>query len=518
MKLAEIKSLGEYGVISDRQAWALPPNAFTSGRNFRLANDIVFAYNGTTDLWTPVTPFNAGFIEAVKSGSDTFYLIAGRSAVYAFDGLAFFDVTSTAGYSALGIDDELLWQSCKVGVIPVLNNRQHYPEFWAPQSTSQILQPLPFDSTNTWQDKGFHAKLMRAHGNFLFALGLVEGGIELPNMYRWSHPADINGLPFSWDEADLSTLASKESIGGSSGSIVDGKSLRDAFAIYSQNAINILTYTGDEFVFARREMSSSYGLLSRNCVVEVQGSHIFLTDGDILVNDGNSLRSIIHNKMRKKLVSSISTENFERSFAIANYAKKEAWFCITEEDTELPTLAFIYNWEEDKISLRDLDGKTAFLTYGPKLSQPLTWNNMTFTWQEWSDSWDSNSNTPFTNILIGVDRTTSIVNTPEINNSDYNTVLERTDLILEDAREITSIIRVYPHVICDGPVLIRFGSQDFTGGPVRWKDEVSFNPNTDRKIDVRTTGALHAWRIQSVGTAQFSLSGIDIEYINNGRR
>ena len=517
MNLLQIKNLGEFGVISDVQAWELPINAFTNGRNYRMSNGMVFTFNGASDIWFPVSPINVGYIDLVKNGNDTFYLLIGNDAAYAFDGNGFYDVTSAAGYT-LGTDDELFWQGCKLGVVPIINNRQHYPEYWSPQSISQILQPLPFDSTNTWAQKGYHAKIIRAHGNFLFALGLIEGGVELPTSYRWSHPADNNGIPFSWDETDLSTLASKESIGGSSGNIVDGKSMRDSFIIYAESAIHNLTYTGDEFVFNRRPLSESYGLLATNCLVEVQGRHIFLTDGDILVNDGNSLSSIIHNKMRRKLISSIGTANFQRSFAIANYAKKEAWFCITEEDATLPTLAFIYNWEEDKISLRSLNGKTPSMTYGPKLSSPLTWANVPFTWEEWTSSWDFNSNTPFTNILIGVDRNTGIVNSPEINSEPYDTLLERTDLVIDSTYDITTIIRVYPHIVCDGQVLVRFGSQDFTGGSVRWKDAVLFEPSKERKIDVRTTGALHAWRIQSVGNASFSLSGIDIEYTNNGRR
>jgi len=68
------------------------------------------------------------------------------------------------------------------------------------------------------------------------------------------------------------------------------------------------------------------------------------------------------------------------------------------------------------------------------------------------------------------------------------------------------------------PMRIRVGSQDRAGGVVRWKDWVEFDPSTDRKIDVRTTGALHCYRIESIGTGKFRFAGIDIEYEVDGVR
>ena len=65
---------------------------------------------------------------------------------------------------------------------------------------------------------------------------------------------------------------------------------------------------------------------------------------------------------------------------------------------------------------------------------------------------------------------------------------------------------------------IQIGSQDYAGAPVRWKQETTFNPQTQRKIDVRTTGELHCWRIKSIDGDSFEMSGMDIEYENSGAR
>ena len=52
-----------------------------------------------------------------------------------------------------------------------------------------------------------------------------------------------------------------------------------------------------------------------------------------------------------------------------------------------------------------------------------------------------------------------------------------------------------------------------------WKPEVVFDPNADRKVDIRTTGVLHAYRIIARDVkSDFKISGMDILYVPAGRR
>jgi hypothetical protein len=53
---------------------------------------------------------------------------------------------------------------------------------------------------------------------------------------------------------------------------------------------------------------------------------------------------------------------------------------------------------------------------------------------------------------------------------------------------------------------------------VSWKPGQLFNANTQRKIDIRSTGKLHAWRISSITDTPFDIEGFDIEYTMNGLR
>ena len=78
---------------------------------------------------------------------------------------------------------------------------------------------------------------------------------------------------------------------------------------------------------------------------------------------------------------------------------------------------------------------------------------------------------------------------------------------------------MYPLIEGTGVVKMRFGSQQYAGGPVRWaSDFIDFRPGEQRKIDIRTTGELHAYEIKAEENNFFDLTGMDIEFNTAGVR
>jgi hypothetical protein len=66
---------------------------------------------------------------------------------------------------------------------------------------------------------------------------------------------------------------------------------------------------------------------------------------------------------------------------------------------------------------------------------------------------------------------------------------------------------------------IQLGSQMYPGGPVSWKAPVEYAPGNDRKVDIRSSGSLHAYRIMATDVdANFILTGLDFEYTQAGGR
>lgn len=519
-KLAYYKELGATLVSGDVDPSNLPDSAISYGFNFRTQDDKILSYNGKTALYTPSSNFYAGIIDYLFVNGSTFFVLLGRSYAYVYNGVSWYDI-SPSGMS-MTANQELEWTATRLGNIPVYNNPNYFPLYWSPQQTSQVLQHLKFDPSNTWQAKNYKCKSMRAHKNFLFALGLTEGSNVYPYAYRWSHPADNNGLPPSWDETSLSYIASKEQLAGSGGDIVDGQSLRDAFCIYSKNAINILNYVGGEFIWNAQPMSGYFGLAANNCIAEYKGMHYFLTDGDILRNDGNSLESILTGKFRRKLAATLSNSNYENCFALAVPNQNEVWFFIVEEGSTYPSIAYIYNIKTDTVSLREVSGITR-ATYAPKVASDDSWDSgysASATWDsEFVEAWDTTMYSPFKSYVMGCGQSNSAIYTLDETSDSYNTLLYRTDWIPDsEISSASTILNVYPKIKSSGTVLIQVGSQSHVGANVDWKPAIEFNPNTQRKIAMRTTGKCHAWKILSVGNYAFSMSGLGIEYTYAGTR
>ena len=521
-KRLPIHNIGSKGLNTDISPWDLPLDYVTFGFNFRVKNGSMLTSGGHADWSVSPLSFNPGLIMHISTPSGDYWLIPGRSAVSVFDGATWNDVSSTEGYAGIGIDDELLWSGCMLGQIPVINNPQANPEYWSPQSPGQIMQALPWDATTDWATRNISAKVIRSHKNFLFALNLQDGAVAQPDSYRWSTAADINGLPYTWDEADESGLAGIASLGGDGGQIIDGLSLRDSFVIYSENSIDILDFTGDAFIWRRRELSNSIGLLSKDCIVEVKGVHYFMSDGDILKNDGTTISSIIHGRVQEQFNARFNAEIYDRSYALRNTVAKEIWFCVPEDGAVYPNVAYVYNWVEDTWAIRDLPDDNSFSAYGPQTAPQQSWDNWEGTWDSQTRPWGNKSTTPLDDTVVGVSWNSSIRYldpTEKRDSGPLQTRIERTDLPVGDFESVNTLVRVYPHMKGNTPVRIQFGSQHLAGGPVTWKPAQTFTPGTDRKLDFRTTGSLHAWRIESIDeVGNWGFSGMDLEYEDSGAR
>lgn len=530
-----INAAGFKGVNSDLPKWDLPKEFATYGLNFRLSSGKIDSVGSVETLLNAGANFNAAHILSVNTPSAEYWMSLGNSAIKVWDGATETDISSVVGYATITTLGELNWTSCMLGKIPVVNNPQHVPEYWDDQVITQVMQPLMFDAVNTWAAKGFTFKVIRSHKNFLFAINLSEGGIEYPNSYRWSHPADENGLPASWDETDVSFLAGRDQIGGDTGVLIDGRTLRNSFCLYSEFGATILDPSNDEFVWKERPLSGAFGLINKNCILEIKGVHFFISDGDIIRNDGNILDSAIYNVMRKRLQSNASGDYYNRSFAVRDTVKKEMWFCVPENGAQFPNIAYVYNWKEDNWAIHELpyteDGSgvvtlgISHAAYGLQASPPLTYADMGVrgeTYENTSLIYASQTGSPLNSTVVGVDQLTSDLITLDPNlppvGTDTDFILERTDFAIEGHNVNCTVVCVYPYIDSTDPVIIQIGSQNKTGGAVTWSSEKIFDPSTDKKVDILSTGLLHAWRIKSVDDGRVSMSGMLIEYEIDGER
>ncbi len=544
----EIKALtiGETkGLNTDIVPVNLSPDIFSGGNNFRCVRKAVVSFNGKTDLMYFADPITPSKIACVVSSDIAFYVVMGTTSIIASNGTNFYNISSGA-YSVTAKN----WDFCNDNQVPVFNNPDWYPEYWDPISGSQLLQPLPFSATDTWETALIHANLIRSHKNFLFALGTVEGAVEKPTTFRWSAPADNGSIPFTWDETDLSTIAGVSVLQGNYGRIVDGLTLRDTFVIYSESGISILHYVGGEFIWNVVELSNTYGILAKNCAVYANQRHYVITQDDIIVHDGTNVVSLLHNRMRVRVRAALGSTHAKNAYVLSDYSKKEVWFCIVEASFTLPNLAVIYNWEDDTFSIRDLGSNFSSMIYAPLISSTVQigWNTITSeydtatgSWanmignsagQEpaWDDqagewelspfNWNYVNDIPILGAIIGINPANSIVSALTIDDgsADLDATLLHEDFVFDNMLSVSTIVSLYPMIQCNGQMSIQVGSKYNLGADTMWKPAVIYDPSKSKKVDIRSTGVYHSWKFSSIGNTPFGLSGFTFYYANNGQR
>ena len=525
-KLLNLSNFGKKGINTDLLPWDLPIDQVSYIKNIRISKDSLSPFGGYSS-WFGAFPtgLEPVFLMFVGSTSGTFWLIAGDNDVYVYDGSALSQITNAAGFTVANPD---LWSGCMLSEVAIITIESEFPQYWPEQNIGTTLEYLPWDATRVWSDVSERCGIIRSHKQFLFALKLTSGANELTDSVRWSSPADVGNLPESWDPLDITNVAGIVKLGGSGGKIVDGLSLRDAFVVYREGGITVFDYVGGQFVWQVRHLSTDVGLTSPDCIVDVKGVHYFIGDGDILTNDGNTITSLLHNRLRRRFITNYDPEYYANSYVVENNIQSEIWFCIPESGNVYPNVAYVYNYKDGSWSLLDIP-QCPSASYGSRLSAILTWSNDLNSWSNSTNIWSKSQTSPLENTIIsiakaGVDNASNarlllLDNSEDPSIFPYDTVVERLSFPLEGFHDVTTIQKIYPHISGSGSLKIQIGSQDHPGAPVRWKPEVTFTPLTDRKVDIRTTGELHCFRLFSdEEDGQWAFSGMDIDYVTAGKR
>ena len=591
MPILNIREMGSVGVVTDVAPWDLPPSALSYGINFRLSNGKVQMAGGIVPV-SPPSGDELGHITQMKDYSqNSTWVVCGGGSIKTFDGVDFFDVSQAfkSVNPKMTRLNPALWSSCKIGQVLFLNHPDLYPIYWSDDPSNAVnMQRLPWHVTaEDWEDVKKSCKVMASHKNFLFALGMKEESDLYADKVWWSHPAEPDGIPFSWRP----TFEQPDSIAGwvslgRGGSIVGGESLRDSMVVYSEEALNAFDFTGDALGWRRRTISTNSGLANKEAVTSVDGRHFYISNDDIMIFDGNSVSSLMHNRLRKSFAAQIDPSNVRNSWS-AHYATfNEIWFAVPEKGSEYPNMAYVFNYRDGTWGIRDLEKQFRHGHFGDEPVKAVSsWDGTTGAWDQELRKWPAASKRIFDRAMFslageeiydvdpyvsgygdnfeaqrgsswdGVSGSWDTDTRDWLNiddRYDYSkraTILTRTDLPVGGHEFNTTITRVYPHV--EGAdkspfswnslteswgseardwnykapgedsfeaLEFRFGSQQRAGGEVKWAGGFrEFVPGVDRKIDVRTTGELHAFQIRSRG-GFFNLTGMDIEFAPAGGR
>ena len=509
-EIVRIEKFTTGGLNTDMPAWSLPDNFITSGSNFRIKDNKICSTYGYADASSNSYGTTAGGA-MVPSGDINTYpqYFAGHSAGIISLTLA---GSIALSYTAAGTAED--WSFARLGPILIANHKT-IGLFYKLDGAGSWTR-LPFKSGTNWGTNNKYGLCVRSFKTYLFLLGLLESGTYLYDSFRWSHPADANAIPASWDETNTAFIAGKAALGAKSKKIVDGLALKEWFIIYSEESINVLWESGDGNIFNRNELTSSTGLLRRECIAELNGVHYLLCADDIVMCDGSGIQSIANGAIQRHLQANANPSTFATlAFAVVHGQQKEIWFCVpTGSNANGCDTAYVFRVDDATWAIRDIRGAS-------DVSMKVA------AWGYYPDA-----NSAYDRSIIGISNTGKAFsldpvipvvaydheNATAVTAANRDCTVERQNLKLSDLDQEIMIASVRPLIKGKGSVQVYIGSHKYAGANVSWKSPVTFNIRSSDKIPIRCSGKLFAWKIVGVSGAIFELSGLEFEVVLAGKR
>lgn len=493
----DINDLTTLGLFGDLAPSKLPPEAWTTALNMRYEDGRVKRIGGRTQSWTPsVAPYFSMYV--VSPAGVPWWLYASLTKTYAFDFTTHSDITRTSGgdYGASVAND---WFGTVLGSIPIITSGNDAVQFWSAFSGSTALTPL----TN-W-DANHKCKVIRAFGNHLIALGIDKSGTVYPHLVKWSHPAVAGAVPSSWDVADTTKDAGEHDLADvGSGKILDGMQLGSLFYIYKERSTWSVRYIGGRFIFDFDTFLAESGLMAPHCVTKcVQGRfHFMMTEDNMLIHDGSQVLPLLDRRMRNTVFNRIDEDNKASCFVFHHPKKNEVWACYPETGNSVPTRALIWNYAEGGragvLSEAEVDFVAA--TQGALEMEAITWAGETsLGWEADNEPW-SVGNKAVVITSRGASATKNLELDAGLTNdgSTFTATLARDGLAMigrkrnsedwiVDWSKYKLVTRVW--IVGEGgPITVRIGSQAVPEGSVTWTSSASFDPATDRFVDLVISG------------------------------
>lgn len=536
--------MGDVGLIKDRDAHDIPNNAWTTLNNIRCKHGKIQPVDGYSDI-TSISP--ASITEKVHCHQLTSFDYGGTyyyvypydgdddgvaESIYKYNGIdAPSEITRTTGDYVGSAED--LWQVCEFNGLVILNNGVDAPQYWDGLAANATY--LPYDSTDTWvavaasgetefdtngdaSGNTYRAKVIRPFQNYLFALDITEDSVRYGNMVHWSNPADPGAPPDSWNYRDEANDAGRQPLAQTKGYVIDALPLGDQLIIYKEDAIYSASFIGGQYIFDFDLISTSNGLWSTNCVVDIGGVHVVMGDGTVYVHSGGQPKPILEGKLADDFFNSVDSDNYKKCFLTHNKSEQEVWFCHPTSGETWANRALIWNYNSDTWYYRDIPSCSTIkngIVSGDALQ---AWNAADYSALTWDtpgmldQAWGSRTYSPIGDTQVGAEQ--ELIQFGVGITSDMVEAI-RTNIVMESPDKWHMITKILPEATGDA-FSLRIGLQDTIDDVVSWKDAQTFTPGTDHKLDERATGKVFA--IEIMGNADYTITGYSIDATPEGTR
>ena len=538
-----VRKAGQYGIITDVNAYDLPPNAYSNGNNVLFDEDKVlrapvykelFALAGqAANETTPVSSFH------YTNATDGAVALVGyqNHSIKEFNNGTEVDVTPASGISVGTLDKP--YTHTQLSGLSVIGRQDMKPYIRdiTSSSTYSLLSVGDWPVNDT-------AHAWRSYKDFFIALNVNESGSQKDTMVKWSNTVQYRANPATgvvWT-ASTTNSAGSNILAQMRTGIVDGLPLANSFVIYSQSESVIMDYTGSNEVFAFKALFDDDGVINQNCIASTGKEHYVFGNKDIYVHNGITKKSVAQGRVRRKIFQGMSETDKDKCFVHFDKRLDLIYFCYVSNESDIGFVstnycnrAAIYNVRYNTWSLVDLPN-----AFGAGLA------NIDLSVQSYATLTDGYQSTdspyevfedasPRATYFASARQDTVGLTSGRVYAADLlvdglvqanahpealkPAFVERLGLDLDETqaplRSYKNILAFVPQIVTlsgEDPVTISLGATDlpYVTDP-NYQTVVSFAPSDAHKIDSRAAGRLIAFRITESAGKYFNYSGGDFE-------
>jgi len=497
------------GLMVDVPSNQIPQGGWSNSLNIRARNGSVQGVNAfTSDIVLHPTDNNIANGEAkavcqfTPAGGDSLVIafivkgVNGNGSVVLYDtggsgNSRWNDITNATADQVFTFDDDYPPQIFVFNQLLIVNpGTDAPPQFTDAKVGAGSLAELP-NWLNDSSSQPIICRILRPFNQRLIAMSIKEehGAGTGDDVYQpidflfSSHITAISSLTAAQWTASTTNTAGDAFLNATPGKILDGGQLGEFFIAYKTDSVVRVRETGDTNVLAIESIFEDDGIYSTRCFANIGNSqHLVVGNYGIYIHDGQSERQDIAKDLFKDtMYALVKAAERNRTFVFQQTRDKEVWLCLptTSNSTTGCDLAFVYDYSSGKIHKRTLPGLTdlfeteldgALKIYGTKSGTTL----------------QTLSNTV-------------------LESGGY---FERQDDNLGDNTKVKCINRI--EVNSKGSVKLALTGTQHLSDSKTYTD-VTFNPATDHKVDLRTSGRYMNLRVTMNGTTNPELSKLQFK-------
>lgn len=496
------------GFISDTPAHEVGPDFFTLMTNVITRGGFAQRVPGSRSVYGTALGVAAPgqlmhAINAEDSGTNYWLIFEEDGTAWYIEGS---NATQMDNSLLSAVSDPVSFSSSLLNGVPVINNGSDEPVFWAGPGNLATL--TDWTATETCQ-------FITAFKYHLFALDISGPGGTFRSKLKWSDAAEPGTIPDSWTPGAGNEAGDVE-LSDSPGHLLCAYPLRDALMIYKRSSTYQAKYVGGDNVFSFRKVLSNVGALTRRAVCDVHGRHLVVTDGDIILTDGNQRQSIGEGRVKDWLFNQLDQTNYPNLFCTFNRAQNEALIAFPSSGSEFCNTALVYNVDLDSFGVRDLDD----IVHAPigvvnDTSESNTWADRTEVWADAVGAWGESTVSAARDSMV-------FIHTDEMHQQDVTDAetvtayLGKYSMDFGDATRVKFLRRVHVQARANyGTLYVRAGSQMEPNDSITWSSEVTIT-DPEQVVNLFAQGRYISVEVRSAGSDVWKLTGFDLEIEQRG--